>query len=438
MLETQPAQHVEQTPENQQRPPVRLLASVSEVLPWTGATNLLLYAFMVLIARALGPISYGYFAALFSIVALINVVLAAFQTAAAHEVASLAMPDRARFLQQVWRPSLTWAAVIMAAFVAATPLMSSYLKVDSVLALASTSLVAALYFPWNILLGSFLGRQLFRRYGILTFLQAAARFAVLGILIVSRSPAILLASVAISMVPPILAGFRGGSFTHPGSGVSSPWRPSKLGISATLSSRAIALTVAVGYLTLGDVVVVRSVYTASEAGIYSGMALIGRVMMLIPAAVNAVLYPWFVASPNTDEKRAGLWKATAATAMLIGIVAAPVILVPDTVLRIVVGGAYDSAAEIVTWYVVATGLVALTSVIGFYQLARASTRYVVAIAIPHLVAQFVSPYIFDDSLRSLAIALTCVGSSFLLTSIGFTMFTRTRTRQATLGDGNRG
>ncbi len=405
-----------------------MASGVSYVLLWTIIANALLYFFAVGAARLLGPREYGLFAALFSFVALLNVGMAAFQAAVAQRVAVMDELESEQFLARIWPPGMLLSALLLITMVAASPALDEFLRVDSRLAIASTAAVAALYFPWNLVMGFHQGRQLFRSYGVLTFLQALARFAALAVLLFTRDAGTLLLWVAIAMLPPLVVGVKQLGAASSLEPAPDRWRLSNLGIASADAFRAVTLMVSLGFITLGDVVLVRHLYPSSDAGVYSGMVLIGRIIMLMPAAVNTVLYPSFVSESSGRLRQSSLHRGVGATTVLVSVVAIPTIVFPQGVIVAAIGAGYSQASDWLVWYVLGTSLLAVASVFGFYQLARRSTPYIVAVALPHLIAQIAVPFYFDSNLIPLCRAIAFVGASFLVSSAAFTYWTANRHR----------
>ncbi len=372
------------------------------------------YSWLVL-PRLLDPPDYGLLAALFGFVGLVNVVLVAVQISVAKFVARLSVRDASEFLRFSWRTTMYLSLGLFLVLLAASSLIGSYLHTDSVIALVSMVALAALYLPWDVMLGAYQGSARLKAFGFLTFFQAFARALSLGVLLVTSDPDIVILAAAVLMIPPIVLGFYLYSRTLR---IRRPQRGTSSIIGALrLSPSSLAVTLAVSFLSFGDVVVVRHVYPPTAAGLYAGVALIGRVVLFMAFAVNAAFYPRF-AGRSAEDSSTGFALRTAVVIVLFasGFVAIGVWVFPQFALRAVVGSGYESGLVLVREYAVASLLFAVGSVFAYFNLAKDMVFYAALVAAPFLILQTILPLLIDNDLEHLVRVTAVVGGAFLVFS----------------------
>lgn len=396
-----------------------LVRRASGVLIKSVAAHAILFGFTVVVARILSPVDYGLFASLFAIVALSNVVLAAFQTSVATDVSADSNFAVAR-IETAWRASFALAAGSFVIIVGLSPYLTRFLKAPAPWPLVATAAIVACYLPWNVLLGGYQGSMRFREYGNLMLLQAIARLGALVGLVLFPTPFALLLLIAVAMVPPLILGSLG--FPLP------VWR-SLFRVAAARDYvqeslrrtwRPILVAVALGFPSLGDVILVRHLYEGSAAGTFSGVALIGRIVLLLPAAINTVLYPSFVKGTRSQKDLRRMRNAGLAVAALVGPLVLLAFAVPSLVLVASVGPAYATGAPLIGPYSLCAAFYAIASVAAYYNLAAQDTRFLLLCVAPHLMGQVLAPFLIH-TLVSMTWAMAAIAGSFAICSIAWSI-----------------
>jgi O-antigen/teichoic acid export membrane protein len=393
------------------------LGDISVVFLWGSAANVLLYLFLAIVARTLTPAGYGLFASLMGLVVLLGFGLYAVQTTFATSTASLSRGQAARFAARGRLRMIFWAATLFVAFALLSPAISKFLHVHGIGSPIAVGLFAALLVPWSALLGVFQGTSRFGTFGALTFLQAATRLLAAVTLLFTRDVAILFAAAAISVLPAIAVATKllGKPDTI---GPSLKESPSDLVATLPIASFLMALltAVAVGFPTVGDVIVVRHVYSPTEAGLYAGMALVGRVVLFLAVAVNAVLYPKYLAMQDFASRVRLLRRGVMVTGAATGLAALALGLVPSISLRLIVGTGYQQASTLVPLYVLAALTFSVASVYAFFELALRNTRYLGGVLLTHLLLLIAAPFVLHFSLHWLVIGTLGIALSLLFWS----------------------
>ena len=131
---------------------------------------------------------------------------------------------------------------------------------------------------------------------------------------------------------------------------------------------------AITSLTTADVIVAKAVFDDHEAGIYGSASLVGRMILYLPAAIVTVLLPKVSARVTRGEASGDILAAsigvTLAASALLTIAYA---VVPDVVIRLAFGSAYDDASSLLYLFGIAMSGYALLNVLLIYHLARNAT-----------------------------------------------------------------
>jgi O-antigen/teichoic acid export membrane protein len=402
------------------------------VVASTGLANVVLYLFLAIAARALVPAEFGLFSSLFGFVVFFGIVATALQTSVAGRVATMEPGQRAACLSEIASATARLTAYAALALGAASPVIARLVHDSSYGAVLAAGAVATTLIPWSVLLGAFQGMQRFKVLGSLTFLQAVARLATALVFLWTRDLTVLLCAVAVSVVLPLAIGWALIGDGRPrlrSSGDSvraeSPGRkrwPTGAGPDHALTARrsvfgwTLVTVIATAFPTVGDVIVVRHVYSAHQAGLYAGVALVGRCVLFLPVGVNAVLYPRYMAMQSGQAqvrlRNQGLMITSLLCILAAGVLAAD----PGLTMTTIVGHGYTPAAGILRIYLFSSLGFALASNFAYYQLARANSRYALGVLVPCLLLICALPMIFSASLYTLVLGMSVLAVSLLVVS----------------------
>ncbi len=148
------------------------------------------------------------------------------------------------------------------------------------------------------------------------------------------------------------------------------------------TSSGVALTMIAMTLGLSDVVLVKHYFAPDLAGLYAAVALCGRIVYFVLSFVPAVILPKASALATRGEPTAPLarrafitFAGIAGTALLVFAIA------PTTIIRILTGAGFLSAAPYVFAYGVAMMLLAGTQIATTYRIGLHRFEYVPALLI---------------------------------------------------------
>jgi O-antigen/teichoic acid export membrane protein len=347
------------------------------VLAGVIAVNVGNYLFHLLSARELGPASYSDVVSLLALAGLIGLPLGGVQVVVARTVARLAAAGDEPGLRAFFRLGLVATGVVSVAVALAVailaPVIQEWLGIGSLAAIVVTGALTIPALLTPIALGVAQGLQRFTLLSISLAASTTVRLATLvfvlalGFGVTAVLAASLVGSLVALAVP--LARLddrlRGPRSIRP--------KLSRQALSTSLLPVVIGL-LAITALTTADVIVAKAVFDDHEAGIYGSASLVGRVILYLPAAIVTVLLPKVAARSTRGEASGDILAAsigvTVAASALLTLAYA---VLPNTVVRLAFGSAFDDAAGLLGLFGIAMSGYALLNVLLIYHLARNAT-----------------------------------------------------------------
>jgi O-antigen/teichoic acid export membrane protein len=261
------------------------------VVPAMLAGNAVSYLFTVVVARQLGPASYGALGGLLAVVIALAVPGMAFQVVVARRVAICQRDgvDAGTLQAAVLRLALALGAAVALPALAAAPLLSGFLHLGS---LGPAAWLAVNLAPLPLLFavsGMLQGRE---RFGALTgiLLVMAAGKLPLGVALVAAGYGVegALAGVAAGTLAAALLGLvaTGGAGRHPERAAPDVTR----GLGVELAA-AVAGVFGLVVLTNLDVLLARHYLPATASGLYAAGSVVAKVAYWAPLAGMMVVFP---------------------------------------------------------------------------------------------------------------------------------------------------
>ena len=331
------------------------------------------YLYLVFMGRLLGPEVFGILGALFAIFYIACLVGQALRGAIATKVAEVkAQAGEATavstFIKQGIKISLLCLVPCIAFIIAAQPVATFFHLSDrGPIIILAFSLFTALVL--DIVQGLQQGLQKFRALGISGYLTSPGLKVVLGVGFVlagwglSGAVGALFASTAIATVVALvlvrkpLAGRAKGPGQH-SSGIGPILLPTLI------------LAIFLSMPTSIDVILVTHYFGGTDAGLYSAMATVGKVVIFLPMAVSFILLPR-ATEDNTlgrDTSKILLW-SLALVFLLSGSVVIVCWAFPGLIVNLFFGEAYTGAKALLGFYAAAMLVFSLNSVLIHYSLA---------------------------------------------------------------------
>jgi O-antigen/teichoic acid export membrane protein len=373
------------------------------------------YLYAVACIRYLGSHVYGDVAAMLALFALVALPLGSFQSLLAREAAQLSSPGAVGALLR--RSSGIAALIGLVLFALGVVLhepIGDLLHVDS----SSVVLAGISAIPFAVIAVVLYG-----------FLQGLLRFNALGITYVSGI------SRPILVVPALLLGFgaAGALFvntlasllavTIAAIALGGLWRRNTHEraprLDAGQASVLLAGSLAFASLTNVDVLLAAH-FLPSQVGIYAAAALVGKVVLFLPAAISIVLLP--KAATRVVEGRPSSWilLASAAVTLVVTLTATAVLaLLPESFFVWAFGDDFRQSTALVGWFGLAMTACALINVYMSVYFAERNPWFPLLV-LGAAVAQIVTVSLWHPSPRSIVqVTLVCAGTTLLIHELAF-------------------
>ncbi len=373
------------------------------VIFFTTAANLFSYLFQLLMGRMLVPEDYGL---LFSLLSLWNILALAASSftlvVAKYSAAFIAKREEWRtgaMLKSGMEKSTLAGIAVFAALLLLSPFIGAFLHSTDPIYLPVLFLSAFTILLLPLFTGMLQGMERFFGYGVTVASGPFFRLAA-AVLLVSAGFGILggLLGTAISCFAGVALGFwflkdvrREGEFRFSGFG--------------SYSALVLFSTVLFSALCNIDVVLARHFLSAEQAGIYSMVAVLGRIIIYAPAGVVAVLFPLVASSHEKGEATGGkLAEALVAVAVISGAVTAVYFLFPVQIISLLFGSAYLPAAEYLAPYGAGMMFLSLIGVFYSYYLSKGSAGVAAALAFTTIL-QILLVVAFHDSAGEMVVVV---------------------------------
>src|SRR5581483_5327891 len=398
----------------------RLWSDLAQVWVAVTLTNVLFYLFQIMVVRGLGPGDYGLFGALLGIVYLAAAASNAINACVAGVIARQAAgegADARKAAGAALGQMLIVAGVVFALVCLAAPFLRMYLHGHSLLPILLTNVLLFLALVGPVVQGALLGEQRFAWYSASQLLNGGSRLLLGGLAIaLGFGVAGALGAVVVALTATMLLGL---AVAQPRLTVS--WRSLRSG-----PLGPILLPMAVGFLaismpTSADVLVARHFFASHEAGLYAGVAALGRIILFLPLSVSLVLYPKIAqdaAAGRSSERYLPI--GVGLSCLLAGAATLVLALAPRFVLTHALGTEYAGAQNILAPYAIASFLFSVVVFLLYFHLAQHRFAFIYAVLAPHIALELVLPYFLHGSPQQLVAVLLWVNASLLVCSLLFT------------------
>ena len=331
------------------------------------------FLFHAAISRRLEPAAYGGLSALLGILLVLTVPVSALQLAITRKVAArreLGVDESRVVVGPLLADAVVWGVVLSAALVVAAPVVRSFLHLptlSSAVMLGVYVLAAAIALVPRAVL---LGQHRFRLVAGGLLAGALVRLA-LGVVLVDRGASIdgaMAATVlgevvtAFVLLPTLRAVVRGPDEVIP---VRVRWRE---------ATGAVLAFTGFWVLTAIDTLLARHYFARAESGLYAAAATGARTAMFFSAAVSLVAFPRFAQGADGARSRGALVQALAAVSVLGFAAAAVTLTVPDLVVGVLFGTAYDGSSAVIGMLALSSAALGIVNVLMYYLLANDRAR----------------------------------------------------------------
>lgn len=274
----------------------RIVLGSAVLLSGSGFTTAINLAYNIVIARYLGPMSFGHATAVYTLLTLLSALTLSYQIVSAKVVAQEGNPQRKAavyraLLRSAWMCGLL-VALVLFLFRAE---IAVYLNLPDAVLIALLAIGTAFYIPLGTRRGFIQGTYGFRRLAVNLILEGAVRlggsyfllvlgFGVRGVI---AANAAAIAAAYLAMAPKL-----------------EEQVPNPLGFRQAFGETTQALFFFSGQVLINncDIVLVKHFFSADEAGLYAAVAMVGRVILSFSSAVVNTTFP-LVAGTREEERK---------------------------------------------------------------------------------------------------------------------------------------
>jgi len=348
----------------------RVLSGSMIMLVSSGLVGAMNLVYNLAIAHGLGAASFGHASAVYTVLMLLSSVTLSFQLLCSKFVAKNDyLPAKVGIYRFLHRRAWMFGIGISLILVLASPIVSAYLNLPTrnyILMLAAGTIF---FIPLGVRRGLM--------QGMYDFPHLAGNF-VLEV-VVKLIGALLLIQAGLGVTGVIAAVVASIVFAY---FVAKPGRElatdAQGGLPATLEEGVQAIVFFVGQVIINnlDIILVKHFFSATEAGVYATIALVGRVVYMLSWSVVSSMFP-FSARVRSHERdgRAVLSTALLLVVLITSLFTLAVWLAPSSLWHSVLGkgfplGQQTPYSSLLVLYAATTGIYSLGVVLMSYEISR--------------------------------------------------------------------
>ena len=379
----------------------------------TMAVNVLNYVFHVFGSRMLGPVGYGEIASLLNLLALASIPAAILQLVVAKLVAELRAIDEGERVRAVYDRVLRYTAYAAALILVLGGLlvvpMAGFLHVSNPLPVGLAIAIVAIGIMLTSIRGVLQGAQRFGSFAASLAIESAGK-SILGL-------SLLAAHLGVAGA---LAGYALGSLcslAYTSAAVRSRFARTQIPLRLDVrrlwqSSQGIAaMQACLTVLGFSDIVVVKHFFEPAEAGIYSAIALTGKMLLFLVGFVPLLVLPRAATrSAQGQSSRDVILVAAAFLVVASGAVLLVFAAAPEAVIRATSGVAFLAAAPYIVSYGLAMTLLSATQVVATYNVGQHRFGFVIPfgmVTAGELIALTLVPHHIGAIVRVLVVGNLC-------------------------------
>lgn len=378
------------------------------------------YIYQVYIGRALGPEEYGVFGALFAIFYMIAIISQTLGTSTTQFVSKFVGEGKAIgfFIKGSLKRTILFGSAISMIFLFFNRDLMSILKLPNIWPIMVLILILSLSWINPIIDGSLRGMKRFSSLAVSNVSNTFFKlFFGIALVIAGFGVSGALFGVAIGMILGLIISFI---FLKPYIKPNNPHEPDFR--YSSFYSYSFPVMVAMISLSIPsnlDVIMAKYFFSPAEAGLYTSVSVLGKIIFFFSAAVGTVMFPMVAEKFTKNEDTKGILKKSILGAgALSGSLVLIYILFPRIVVRIF-GEKYFNAIDLVAPYGMAMFFVAITSIVMSYHLAIKNMRYIILFA-GFTIIEVALLMIFHSSMADMINVMLIANFVFLAVSVIYT------------------
>ncbi len=267
----------------------------------TMGSNVAAYLYHLIVGRILGPVGYGEIAALLSLTYILNVPVAVVQTVLIKYISILKARSATGELKQLFILSSKYLgiAIILGLFLISliSGIIADFLHISSTVDIFWIYMAFGVGFMSVVPVSMMLGYQMFGVYSVYlavgSYLRLAfgALFAPFGVTMTLIGAVIYLVPMYISELWPIRNILR--------TKVTALSIPKRDLVSYSIPTFLALLGITM--LTQQDVILIKHFFSAHDAGIYSAISTLGKIIFFASSSIGLVIFP--IISERVEQKK---------------------------------------------------------------------------------------------------------------------------------------
>lgn len=334
---------------------------------FVGAMNLL---YNLAIAHSLGADSFGHASAVYTVLMLLSSVTLSFQLLCSKFVAKNdSLPEKVGIYRYLHRRSWIFGIGISLLLVYSSSVISNYLNLPTRSYIVMLALGTVFYVPLGVRRGMMQGMYDFRHLAFNFVLEVMVK---VGGAIFFIASGYGVSGVIAAVVASIIVSYL----------FAKPYRDldekSQTSLPAVFGEGLQASVFFIGQVIINnlDIILVKHFFSATEAGVYAAIALVGRVVYMLSWSVVSGMFP-FSAGVRSEERDG---RAVLGTALLLVIVIASLFtlgvwLAPRWLWHFLLGpgfplGGRSTYTNLLVLYAATTGIYSLSVVLMSYEISR--------------------------------------------------------------------
>lgn len=382
--------------------------------------GILNYSYQVYMGRALGPEEYGVFGALFAIFYMIGIISQTLGTSTTQFVSKYVGEGKqiGFFIKGTLKLTILSGSAVSIIFLVFRTDLMNLLKLPDVQPILILILILSLSWIIPIIDGSLRGMKIFSGLAFSSISNASFKLIFgVGLVIAGFGVSGALFGVAMGAILGLFISF---AFLKPHIRPNNPHEPD-LPYSSFYSY---SLPVMFAMISLSipsnlDVILAKYFFSPSEAGIYTSVSVLGKIVFFFSGAVGTVMFPMITEKFTKGEDTKGILKKSLVCAgALSGGLVSIFVLYPRIVVKIF-GHKYFDAIGLVAPYGMAMFFVSITAIVMSYHLAIRNMRYI-AFFTGFTIIEVVLLVIFNSSMSGMIDVLLITNLVFLVLSIVYT------------------
>jgi O-antigen/teichoic acid export membrane protein len=363
--------HAQDTSEaGQRRLRSRLLSGSAIMLVSSGvvgATNLI---YNLVIAHGLGAAGFGHASAVYTVLMLLSAVTLSFQLLCSKFVARTDLvPMKVGIYRFLHRRAWISAIIVTALLLYASPVISRYLNLPTRNYIDLLAAGVIFFIPLGVRRGFMQGMYDFPHLALNFVLEVVVKL-VGAVLLINAGVGVLgvIAAVVASVMVAYLVGVPSKALQI----------PSQSSVPAAFEEGVQTTVFFVGQVIINnlDIILVKHFFTATQAGVYAAVALVGRVVYMLSWSVVSSMFPFSARVPSHErDGRTVLSIALLLVVLITSLFTLGVWLAPSRLWVMVLGSGFPAGMEshfssLLVLYAATTGIYSMGVVLMSYEISR--------------------------------------------------------------------